>query len=171
MARNETGRNETNHQPVIVRLDEMFRSEVNRLIEENWSGPVIVTRGVLHDTSDSEGFVAVEDGAIAGFVLYEIRESRCEVLVLESFEENCGVGTSLLEAVRTVAKENACTSVWLITTNDNTHAIRYYQRRGFELVAVHIDAIVESRRLKPSIPFVGFDDIPIRHEFEFAARL
>ena len=130
-----------------------------------------MTRGVLHDTSDSDGFVAVENGVIAGFILYEMRESQCELLVLESVKENQGVGTSLLDAVKMVARENACTRVWLITTNDNTHAIRHYQRRGFELIAVHIDAVAESRRLKPSIPLTGFDDIPIKHEFEFAARL
>ncbi|MCO5217245.1 MAG: GNAT family N-acetyltransferase [Thermomicrobiales bacterium] len=125
----------------------------------------------MHDTSDSDGFVALENGAIVGFALYEMRESQCELLVLESVKENQGVGTSLLDAVKMVARENACTRVWLITTNDNTHAIRYYQRRGFELIAVHIDAVAESRRLKPSIPLTGFDDIPIKHEFEFAARL
>jgi len=27
--------------------------------------------------------------------------------------------------------------VFLITTNDNLHALDFYQRRGFELVAVH----------------------------------
>ncbi|MCO5214914.1 MAG: GNAT family N-acetyltransferase [Thermomicrobiales bacterium] len=125
----------------------------------------------MHDTSDSDGFVALENGAIVGFALYEMRESQCELLVLESVKENQGVGTSLLDAVKMVARENACTRVWLITTNDNTHAIRYYQRRGFELTAVYIDAMTESRRLKPSIPPAGFDDIPIKHEFEFATRL
>jgi hypothetical protein len=54
--------------------------------------------------------------------------------------------------------------------NDNTHAIRFYQRRGFELKAVHINAFDITRKLK-KMPLhgdiLGIDDIPIKHEFEF----
>ncbi|MEM6284414.1 MAG: GNAT family N-acetyltransferase, partial [Chloroflexota bacterium] len=60
---------------------------------------------------------------------------------------------------------------WLITSNDNTPALRYWQKRGFEIIAVHRDAITEARRLKPEIPLVGMDDIPIRDEIELEMRL
>lgn len=33
------------------------------------------------------------------------------------------------------------------------------------------DAITGARRIKPEIPFVGFDGIPIRHEVELEMRL
>lgn len=56
--------------------------------------------------------------------------------------------------------------MWLITTNDNTVALRFYQKRGFVLAAIHRNALEESRRLKPSIPLVGIDGIPIRDETE-----
>ena len=49
--------------------------------------------------------------------------------------------------------------VWLVTTNDNLAALRFYQRRGFALAALHPRAIEVSRRLKPSIPPVGHDGI------------
>ena len=48
-----------------------------------------------------------------------------------------------------IAGKNGCSRVWLITTNDNIHAIRYYQRFGFALKGVYIDALDESRKLKP----------------------
>jgi hypothetical protein len=54
----------------------------------------------------------------------------------------------------------------LITTNDNTHALRFYQRRGLQLAALHRNAIEESRRLKPEIPQHGADGIPLRDELE-----
>jgi hypothetical protein len=57
-----------------------------------------------------------------------------------------------------------------VTTNDNAPAIRFYQRRGWDLVALHRDAVNESRRLKPEIPATGVDGIPIRHELEFERR-
>jgi RimJ/RimL family protein N-acetyltransferase len=61
--------------------------------------------------------------------------------------------------------------VWLITTNDNTAALRFYQRLGFDLVALHRDAVDAARSIKPSIPLVGNDGIPIRHELELELRL
>ena len=77
----------------------------------------------------------------------------------------------LINAVREAALSAACHRVWLITTNDNIQALRFYQRRGFELVAVHRDAIKESRKLKPEIPEVGMHGIPLRDEIELELKL
>ena len=60
---------------------------------------------------------------------------------------------------------------WLITTNDNLDAIRFYQRRGFTIATVHAGAIEQSRTIKPSIPLVGSYGIPIRDEIEFEMLL
>jgi hypothetical protein len=64
-----------------------------------------------------------------------------------------------------------CTRLWLITTNDNLHALRFYQKRGFMLVAVHRNAVEQSRKLKPEIPLYGKDGIPIRDEIELEMLL
>jgi ribosomal protein S18 acetylase RimI-like enzyme len=68
--------------------------------------------------------------------------------------------------VADAARAQGAQRLWLITTNDNTHALGFYQRRGFILVGVHIDAIAESRRLKQEIPEFGSDGVPIRDEME-----
>jgi RimJ/RimL family protein N-acetyltransferase len=81
------------------------------------------------------------------------------------------VGTALIEAVTEAAREAGCRRLWLITTNDNLHALRFYQRRGFRLAALHRDGITESRRQKPSIPLIGLDGIPIRDEIELEMAL
>jgi hypothetical protein len=49
---------------------------------------------------------------------------------------------------------------------DNTKALRFYQRRGMRLVAVHRGAVDRSRQIKASIPTVGHDGIPISDEIE-----
>jgi ribosomal protein S18 acetylase RimI-like enzyme len=61
--------------------------------------------------------------------------------------------------------------LWLITTNDNIHAIRWYQRRGFVIATVYVNALAESRNLKPEIPLIGDHDIPLRDEIEFEMTL
>jgi len=61
--------------------------------------------------------------------------------------------------------------MFLITTNDNTHALRFYQNRNFVIAAIHINAIEKSRQLKPEIPLTGADGIPIRDEIELEMLL
>ena len=60
---------------------------------------------------------------------------------------------------------------WVITINDNLDALRFYQRRGMRLVAVRPGAVDEARRLKPSIPVIGAQGIPIHDELELELRL
>jgi hypothetical protein len=50
-------------------------------------------------------------------------------------------------------------------------AVRFYQKRGFRLVAVHRRALEETRRLKPSLPETGIDGIPLRDEIELEILL
>jgi hypothetical protein len=60
--------------------------------------------------------------------------------------------------------------VWLITTNDNVSAQRFYVAVGFELAAVHEGAVERSRELKPEIPLTGQTGTPIRDELEYEWR-
>jgi hypothetical protein len=60
----------------------------------------------------------------------------------------------------------------VITTNDNVDALRFYQRRGFRLAALHRGAVDDSRaRLKPEIPEIGEYGIPLRDELELDLEL
>ena len=117
------------------------------------------------------GFVAVGEGGPVGLLTYSIQGERCEIVTLNSFIEGRGVGTRLVESAKGVASESGCTKLWLITTNDNLEALRFYQKRGFVLVAVHRNALDLSRRLKPEIPALGRHAIPLRDEIELEIGL
>ena len=54
----------------------------------------------------------------------------------------------------------------LVTTNDNLAALGFYQRRGCGCGAVHRGAVDEARTLKPEIPLIGENGIPIHDELE-----
>ena len=140
-------------------------------LQEQWGGDTVVSRGVIHKIDTLCGFAAMQGTELMGLVTYDMRDGVCEIVTLDSVAETQGVGSALLSAVFDNAKAQGCNRVWLITTNDNTHAIRFYQRRGFTMTALHVNAIEESRRLKPQIPLYGFDDIPILHEIEFEKPL
>lgn len=92
---------------------------------------------------------------------------QCEILTLHADQQWRGAGTALIEAAAQLARRQGCTRLWVITTNDNVDALRFYQRRGFYLVRVHRGAVDRSRaRLKPEIPPVGAYGIPLRDEIE-----
>ena len=155
----------------INRISETTRPFVDAQIAESWAGPYSVSRGKIHDTRTDPGFVALKNGEVIGYALYLIENGECEIAVLESLQEKQGVGGSLINTILHEAKSANCSRAWLITTNDNIHAIRFYQRFGFTLRAVHINAMEEARKLKPQIPLTGNDGIPIVHEFEFEILL
>ena len=59
----------------------------------------------------------------------------------------------------------------MITTNDNLHALRYYQKRGFDIIGFNYNALDEARKIKPEIPLTGMDGIPLKHEIELELLL
>lgn len=152
--------------PLVVPLRADLREWAARVLTERWGGTLVVSRGVAHDAALLPGFVAVRGDVPVGLATYRLAEGECELLTLDSMESGRGVGTALIAAVREAARDAGCRRVWLITTNDNLEALRFYQRRGFVLVAVHREALVAARRLKPQIPLVGNHGIPLRDELE-----
>jgi GNAT superfamily N-acetyltransferase len=132
-----------------------------------WGSPSVVVRDRVIDALSLPGFVAEEAGRRLGLVTYEIQGDSCEVVTINSLAPGRGIGRALMDAVRVAAEQAGCRSLRLMTTNDNTTAMRFYQRYGFELVALHRDAIEGYRRLKPGIPERGIDGIPLRHALEF----
>ncbi len=142
------------------------RDRVAELIAERWGTDAIVVHGIVYKPSTLPGFIAYCGEEWLGLITYHIEGGQCEIVTLDSFRPSMGIGTALLWAVRQAAIETQCGRLWLITTNDNLSALRFYQKRGFVLVAVHRNAVAEARKLKPEIPATGSDGIPIRDEIE-----
>ena len=159
-----------NHMEVIP-LAREDRAWAEKLIQDHWGSVKIVTRGRIHDTSALPAYVVLRDGRPVGLTTYRIEGDECEMISLDSLVEGIGIGSTLVEAVRREASSRGCRRLWLITTNDNTKALRFYQKRGFHLVAVHRGALEETRRLKPGLPRVGLDGIPLRDEIELEMYL
>lgn len=148
--------------------------ELNNDLREaavSFRGEIIVSRGHVHYLKDLNGYVFFDRGQILASVFYDIRNQECEIVSLDSKLEGQGIGSKLIRLVIDKGKSINCNRVWLITSNDNVKAIHFYQKRGFDMVGLHRNAITEARKLKPSIPLYGYEDIPIRHEIEFEYKL
>ncbi len=155
----------------IVTVNEHNRKMVAELVASNWGSPLVVSRGRVHSPADLPGFLYMEGSAIKGIISYDICDNECEVVLLESFEENRGIGGTLLMLAIETATKLGCSRIWLVTTNDNTKAMRFYQKKWFDLKTVHHNSIAKARQLKPEIPLYGNDGIPILHEIEFEMLL
>lgn len=132
----------------------------------------VARRGALLEPRDHPAVVAVEGSRVLGVLTYVIDGGQCEVLTLHTLDQWRGTGSALLAEVERIAAQQGCTRLWLITTNDNVDALRFYQRRGFRLAALLRGAVDDSRaRLKPEIPAVGAYDIPLRDEIELDKSL
>jgi ribosomal protein S18 acetylase RimI-like enzyme len=150
----------------IRALSPADRDWVTRHVAEHWGAETVVAHGTLYCPAELPGFVAEADGRVVGLITYHIAGDACEIVTLDSLSEGQGIGTALIEAVRAAASAAGCRRLWLITTNDNLHALGFYQKRGFRLVAVHSGAVNAARSLKPEIPLIGNDGIPIQDEIE-----
>lgn len=155
----------------IVPLTDETRHLVATFMSESWGAPKMVTRGRIHRADRLPGYAAILDGSVIGLITYDLSGSQCEIVSLDSSLQLRGIGTALTKCVIETATQAGSSRVWLVTTNDNTKALRFWQRLGFTINAVHLYAIQESRRLKPQIPLTGCDGIPILHEIELEMPL
>ena len=152
-------------------LKENDEEWLKKMIIDEWASTVVVTRGKIHNVDKLPGFVALRHDKKVGLLTYRIAKYACEIITLNSLIENIGVGTALLNEIENLAKTKECYRLWVITTNDNTDALRFYQKRGFKIIAIYCDVIKESRKLKPEIPLQGLNDIEIRDEMELEKPL
>lgn len=143
---------------------------VESVVAEHFGSPMVVSRGVLHDSRKLPGLVAEVDAKPVGLVQYRWHGNHGEVVVLISTTPRKGIGRELLKAAEAVARNAGCHRLWLITTNNNRQALQFYEAVGWKQVAVHHGAMREARRLKPEIPLFDEHGTPIEDEIEFELR-
>jgi ribosomal protein S18 acetylase RimI-like enzyme len=156
---------------VVVReFRESDRAWAEAFVEKEFGGALQARRGELLDVLALPVFVAEREGRPLGLLMYRREVGECELAFLAALERQAGVGTALLEALRSAV--SGCERIWLVTTNDNLEALRFYQRRGFVLSALRPGAVDEAReQLKPGISAIGAFGIPLRDELELELRL
>lgn len=147
------------------------RAAISEILTAAWGGHIAVAHGTAYDVTTLPALVAEQDGRIVGLLTYTIVNDELEVVTIDAPVPHLGVGTALMAAATEVAKAEGAKRLWLITTNDNLDALRFYQRRGLRIVAVTPGAVDVSRTIKPAIPLTGFYDIPLHDELTLELRL
>ena len=159
---------------VIEPLSGDFRERVKRRTYELFGGEIVVSRGNIFEPASLSGFVAIQkaDSKLVGILTYRVdSSSKLEVVTLDALEQFKGIGSALMKAVEELAVQEGIATVYLITTNDNIDALRFYQRRGYRMVELHPGAVESSRLLKPTIPKFGSFGIEILDEIVLEKKL
>jgi GNAT superfamily N-acetyltransferase len=149
-------------------------AEIDNFLASHWGSAKVVSKGKVTNAAHIPRIVSRQlDGRLVGLLTYVIDQENhsCEVVTINSEIDGAGIGTRLLGLVESIARENGCKHIWLITTNDNPEAAAFYVKRGYRLTGVHLDALQKSRGLKPQIPEVGKHAILLLDEWEFEKNL
>lgn len=154
----------------MIRLTNKHRDMVKDFISTHWADESVIINGEAIKPAEEKGFIIFNSVEIIGLITYRQKERMYEILTLNSLIENQGVGSALIKTLIDEANQKHIKSINVVTTNDNTKAIRFYQKHGFIISAIRINELKHSRSLKPSIPLKGNDNIPLRDEIELTYR-
>ncbi|WP_436862885.1 GNAT family N-acetyltransferase [Staphylococcus caeli] len=143
---------------------ELDKMEKEQLIRDILKDEVMVISSGVYQLSSLPSIVAIEDKKIKGVLTFKVFGQYLEVISLESFEQNRGIGTMLLKKVEEIAKDMSINEIKIITTNDNLDALKFYQKRGYRLVEIITDSVNKARLEKITIPVFGDNGIRIQDE-------
>jgi ribosomal protein S18 acetylase RimI-like enzyme len=147
-----------------------------RFLAEALGGRMQARRGELIDALGEAGLVAVVDGRAVGLAAWRLEAggqvAELTILAVEEDARGRGIGRALVDEAVAALRALGVERAWLVTTNDNLAALRLYQRAGWRMAALRPGAVDAARRsIKPGIPIVGDDGIPIRDEIELERRI
>lgn len=105
---------------------------------------VIVQKDFEVMIQNKEIFVAKVDEKIVGYIMFNIKEKNSahmryrkqlsiEAICVDEKNRGKGIGRSLLEYAKTMAKEKNCTDMHLTVNEENKKAIQLYEKLGFKV--------------------------------------
>jgi GNAT superfamily N-acetyltransferase len=156
----------------VVRMEQLEKEKAAAYFADNWSSPEMVISTGIYRCDELPGFACIDSGNdILGLITFIDRAEEREIISLDASIEGQGIGSGLLNAAEADAKEKGVRLMALATTNDNLNALRFYQKRGYHLSKVLRNAVEAARKIKPEIPLIGYDGIPIRDELILEKKL
>jgi ribosomal protein S18 acetylase RimI-like enzyme len=161
--------------PMIRPLTEADAAEAERLVDQVLGSRLQARLDEVIDVLALPGFGAWAGDSLVGLATYAVAQdsAEAEVAAVGVAQAHRGEGWAgrLLDAVAAEVARVGVTRLWLVTTNDNLTALGVYQRHGFRLAEIRPGAVDRTRALKPTIPEVAANGIPIHDELILDRRL
>ena len=104
----------------------------------------------LEDIRSRMVYVAKIDGIVAGYVVLAVQHKcgpgtverkllRLDSIVVEQAIRGHGIGKTMVEEVRALAKAFGCSQLILGVHPENDDAVGFYQKCGFRIRTIHMD--------------------------------
>lgn len=147
---------------------EWVRSDI---ISQFGSIKIIGVKRNYEDAGILDGFIAQDQDLLLGTILYSIEGDECELVYMHAVNPGHGVGGELIDVLLETIAQRGIKRIWVITTNDNLEALAFYQKKGFKLIRLYPGQMDKVREVKPNVPHIGKNGIPLRDMIELEMLL
>lgn len=152
-------------------IRQMEQHRLVELLQLRWPERTMLVAGRFVGPEDVEGIGAFTGERLHGIATWLVNGRIMHIVAVNSFSELRGIGLALINAMMSEGRTRGMTTLRASISNDNVVALRFYQKRGFRLSALHRGIFDAMRQVRPSIPMTGLDSIPIRDELELEYEL
>nr|ALB00630.1 acetyltransferase GNAT family protein [Mammaliicoccus stepanovicii] len=150
------------------KIDSLIYSSL--LEREDYDNEMVVSTG-RYTLSELPCVVAIKNNNVFGLLTYQIYDDYLEIISIDSFLENKGIGSELLKKIETIALDLNKKMIKVITTNENIKALYFYQKNKYRIIEIIANAVIEARKIKPTIPLIGENGIEIKDEIILIKKL
>lgn len=147
--------------------------ELIRQVWRDFTGvPIVSVSRTYDDSAEVKALVyRDEEGRVGGHVSFAADAGTGEIVTIEAVALGKGIGGRLIAAAEEDLRSRGVKRIVVTTTNDNLRAQAFYQRRGYRLTRIEIDGMQRVRELKPSVPLIGHEGLPLLDMWEFEKTL
>jgi len=148
------------------------KSELLRIMMAAWGSHSMMIGLHVYDVAEIDALGLFEpEGGTAALASWTVRGETAYLCALHSLKPGEGVAIRMLDAVIFAARKAGAKKLKAMLTNDNMPGLTFYQRQGFRLSGVYLEAIDAYRSVVPTIIKTGYKDIPIHDAIELEIAL
>ena len=148
------------------------KAELCRIMLANWGSQSMMIDLHVYDVAEIDALGLYEpDGRTAALASWTVRGENAYLCALLSLRPGEGVAIRMLNAVVAAARAAGARKLKAMLTNDNMPGLTLYQRQGFRLSGLYLEAIDAYRSVVPGVVKTGYRDIPVRDAIELEIKL
>ncbi|TCR70228.1 GNAT family N-acetyltransferase [Bosea sp. BK604] len=148
------------------------KSQLLAVMMRAWGSYKMMIGLHTYDVSEIDALgLYTPEGETAALASWTLREGTAYLCALHSFRPGEGVAIRMLDEVRRAAKAAGASRLKAMLTNDNMPGLTFYQRQGFRLSGLYLEAIDTYRSVIPTIIKTGYRDIPVHDALELEITL
>ncbi len=148
------------------------KTELCRIMLASWGSHSMMIGLHVYDVAEIDALGLFDSsGKTAALASWTVRGDSAYLCALHSLKPGEGVAIRMLDAVIFAARKAGAGKLKAMLTNDNMPGMTFYQRRGFRLSGLYLEAIDAYRSVVPGIIKTGYKDIPIHDAIELEITL